>query len=53
MKKIFIRSPYFIEINELLQTSAKIEIFLWNKGTSEPTTPNYILSKEIPSVITI
>jgi hypothetical protein len=49
MKKIFIRSPYFIEINEPLQTSAKIEIFLWNKGTSEPTTPNYILSKDIPS----
>jgi hypothetical protein len=49
MKKIFIRSPYFIEVNEPLQTSAKIEIFLWNKGTSEPTTPNYILSKDIPS----
>jgi hypothetical protein len=50
MKKIFIRSPYFIEIDEVDQTSAKIEIFLWNKGMSEPTTPNYTLSKNVPSI---
>jgi hypothetical protein len=50
MKKIFIRSPYFIEIDEEAQTTAKIEIFLWNKGTSEPTTPNYTLSKNVPSI---
>jgi hypothetical protein len=49
MKKIFIRSPYFIEVNEVGQTSAKIEVFLWNKGTTEPTTPNYTFSKPIPS----
>jgi hypothetical protein len=50
MKKIFIRSPYFIEIDEEAQTTAKIEIFLWNKGVSEPTTPNYTLSKNVPSI---
>ena len=49
MKKIFIRSPYFIEINEAGQTGAKIEIFLWNKGTTEPTIPTYTLSKNIAS----
>jgi hypothetical protein len=49
MKKIFIRSPYFIEVNETGQTSAKIEVFLWNKGTTEPTTPNYTLTKAVPS----
>jgi hypothetical protein len=49
MKKIFIRSPYFIEIDEAEQTSAKIEIFLWNKGTTEPTTANYTLTKNIAS----
>jgi hypothetical protein len=49
MKKIFIRSPYFIEVNEVGQTSAKIEVFLWNKGDTEPTTPNYTFSKPIPS----
>jgi hypothetical protein len=49
MKKIFIRSPYFIEVNEVGQTSAKIEVFLWNKGDTEPTTPNYTLTKAVPS----
>ena len=49
MKKIFIRSPYFIEVDEVGQTSAKIEVFLWNKGTTEPTTPNYAFTKAIPS----
>ena len=50
MKKIFIRSPYFIEIDEEAQTTAKIEIFLWNKVASEPITPNYTLSKNVPSI---
>jgi hypothetical protein len=49
MKKIFIRSPYFIEVDESGQSNAKIEIFLWNKGTTEPTTPNYTLTKSIAS----
>ena len=49
MKKIFIRSPYFIEVDEVGQTSAKIEVFLWNKGTTEPTNPNYTFTKAIPS----
>ena len=49
MKKIFIRSPYFIEVDEVAQTSAKIELFFWNKGTTEPTDPNYTLSKNVPS----
>lgn len=51
MKKIFVRSPYFITINEVGQTSAKIDIFLWNKGSIEPTTPKYTLSKNIASPI--
>lgn len=49
IKKIFVRSPYFIEIDRPSQTSAKIEVFLWNKGTTEPTTPKYILTKNIVS----
>lgn len=49
MKKIFVRSPYFIEVNETNQLNAKIEVFLWNKGTTEPTTPNYTFTKNIPS----
>lgn len=50
MKKIFIRSPYFIEVDEAGQSSAKIEVFLWNKGTTEPTTPNYTFTKNVPSL---
>jgi hypothetical protein len=49
MKKIFIRSPYWIEIDEAGQVSAKLEIFLWNKGTTEPTIPTYTLTKNIAS----
>lgn len=49
MKKIFIRSPYFIEVNEPSQSVVKLEIFLWNKGTAEPTTPNYTITENIPS----
>lgn len=49
MKKIFVRSPYFIEVNETNQLNAKIEVFLWNKGTDEPIIPNYTFTKDIPS----
>ena len=49
MKKIFVRSPYFIEVDELGQTSAKIEVFLWNKGTTEPTEAIYTFTKQVPS----
>lgn len=51
MKKIFVRSPYFIEINEEDQTSGKIELYFWNKGTSMPELPNYTLTKQIPSAL--
>jgi hypothetical protein len=46
--RIFSRSPFIIEVNEALQTSSKIEVFLWNSG-SVPSSPQYTLSKAIPS----
>jgi len=49
MKLIFTRSPYFISVNEAGQTGAKIKLYIWNEGTAVPTTPTYILSKNIPS----
>lgn len=49
MKKIFVRSPFWIEIDESGQTGAKIEVFIWNKGTTEPTTANYTFTKDIAS----
>jgi hypothetical protein len=49
MKVISARSPYQIIIAESGQTGSKVELFIWNKGTTEPTTPTYILSSNIPS----
>lgn len=49
MKVVRVRSPFIIEINEPTQLGSKIEIFIWNKGDSEPTTPTYTLSKPIPT----
>lgn len=51
MKKINIRSPYFIVIDEAGQTTSKIEIYLWNKGNPTPTIPQYILSKKAVSTM--
>lgn len=44
------RSPYFVSINETGQTQAKIELYIWRKGETEPTTPNYVLTEGIPSL---
>ena len=44
------RSPYEIIINETGQTGSKVELFIWNKGTTEPTIPTYIMSENIASV---
>ena len=49
MKKIFVRSPYFIEVDEIDQLEAKVEVYLWNKGTTEPTTPTYSITEKVPS----
>lgn len=51
MKKIFVRSPYFIEIDEVDQTSGRIELFLWNQGNAIPSVPIYTLEKQIPSFL--
>lgn len=44
------RSPYQIIVNEAGQTGSKVEVFIWNKGTTEPTIPTYTMSESIPSV---
>jgi hypothetical protein len=49
MNIIQVRSPYIISVNESGQLGSKIEIFIWNKGTTEPTVATYSLSKKIPS----
>lgn len=49
MKVVKVRSPFIIEISEPGQTGSKIELFIWNNGDTEPTTPTYTLSKPIPT----
>jgi hypothetical protein len=51
MKVIAARSPYIIEINETNQVGSKLELFIWHKGETEPTTPTYTLSKSISSTV--
>ena len=43
------RSPFLIIVNEVGQTSAKIELRIWRNGETKPTLPNYTRSKVIPS----
>jgi len=47
MKKIFIRSPYFIQVNEAGQLGSKVELYLYNKGNAVPILPTYVLSKKV------
>lgn len=49
MPNIYARSPYIVSIDEASQIRTKIEIYMWNTGSTIPTTPNYTLSKYIPS----
>jgi hypothetical protein len=44
------RSPYQIIINVANQTSTKVELFIYNKGTAIPTIPTYTMSEPIASV---
>lgn len=50
MKVIAARSPYIISINEANQVGSKVELFIWHKGETEPTTPTYTLAKSISSI---
>jgi hypothetical protein len=50
MNVISARSPFEVIINETGQTGSKVELFIWNKGTTEPTIPTYIMSENIASV---
>lgn len=49
MNVISARSPFEIIINETGQTGSKVELFIWNKGTTEPSTATYVMSENIAS----
>jgi hypothetical protein len=50
MNIICARSPYTISINQSNQVSSKVELFIYNNGSSVPTLPTYTLAEPIPSV---
>jgi len=49
INRIFARSPFIIEVNELGQSGSKIELFIYKFGATPPTLPTYTLSKLIPA----
>jgi len=49
MNTIFIRSPFFISVNEVGQVGSKVELFIWNNPDTIPTDPTYTLKKNVAS----
>jgi hypothetical protein len=49
MTNIYARSPYIIEINEVGQSGSKVELYIYQGGTTPPSTPSYTLEKLIPA----
>lgn len=49
MNLIFIRTPFFIQVDSASQVESKVELFIWHKGETEPATPTYTLSKKAAS----
>jgi hypothetical protein len=49
VNKIFCRSPYWTVVDVPNQLEASVEVFIWNQGQSEPTTPTYTVQKNIPA----
>jgi hypothetical protein len=51
MNIVNIRSPFKIVINESGQLFTQVKLYIWNKGDTEPTTPTYTLSKNVPDLV--
>ena len=49
INRIFARSPYIIEVNEVGQSGSKVELYIYQNGTTPPTSPSYTLEKLIPA----
>jgi hypothetical protein len=49
INRIFARSPFVIEVNEVGQEGSKIELFIYRNGNSPSFFPEYTLQKLIPS----
>jgi hypothetical protein len=48
MIRIFTRSPYVVSVNDISQTGSKVELFIYDGGSTPPSLPTYTLSKLIP-----
>lgn len=46
---INVRSPYLVTVNESGQVGSKIELRLWNDGSTKPTEATYTFAKSIAS----
>ena len=49
MIRIFARSPYIVPVNDVSQTGSKVELFIYDGGSTIPASPTYTLSKLIPA----
>lgn len=49
MNIILAKSPFIKQASGTGVVGGKVEIFLWKQGTTEPTTPQYTLSKLSPA----
>jgi hypothetical protein len=49
MIRIFTRSPYVVSVNDVSQTGSKVELFIYDGGSTPPSSPTYTLSKLIPA----
>ena len=49
MSRIFTRSPFYCTVNNG-SANSKVELFIWNEGTTEPVAPTQTLSKVSPTV---
>ena len=49
INRIYARSPYIIEVDEVGQSGSKVELYIYQNGSTPPTTPTYTLEKLIPA----
>jgi len=51
MSNIFTRSPFFVSLTSTANTETSVKLYIWNGTGSVPASPQYTLSKPIPSSV--
>ena len=49
MSRIFVRSPYYVEVSGTANQDTSVELYIWNGTGAAPSDPTHTLSKPIPS----